>query len=153
MTSLSSSFQLSPYVVSIKVIESVVRAVCTLPLGGLVNHNVHMFMSGCLTLKLLGSWNTVRTSLSSAAALVDFSWLSPEGEMGIVSSGTCWSGFGAVATSAIMVVYKVLIGFLECGTTQQGVFEVLRARITRSIVASVRLRVVGSIKSHQAIIV
>jgi hypothetical protein len=37
----------------------------------------------------------------------DFSLLSPEpsvGEMGIVSSGTCWLGFGAVATSVIVNV-------------------------------------------------
>jgi hypothetical protein len=80
----------------------------TLPLGGLVNHSDHVFMSGCLTLKFSGSWKTVRTS-PSAAALVDFSLLSPEppvGEMGIVSSGTCWSGWGAVATSAIVNVWE-----------------------------------------------
>jgi hypothetical protein len=76
----------------------------TLPLGGLVNHSVHVFMRGCLTLKFSGSWNTVRTSPSAASLLDDFSLSpdSPVGEMGIVSSGTCWSGLGAVATSAIV---------------------------------------------------
>lgn len=71
-----------------------------------MNHSVHVFMSGCLTLKFSGSWKTVRISPSAVVALVDdFSLLSPEpsvGEMGIVSSGTCWSGFGAVATSAMV---------------------------------------------------
>jgi hypothetical protein len=76
----------------------------TLPLGGLVNHSVHVFMRGCLTLKFSGSWNTVRTSPSAGSLLDDFSLSpdSPVGEMGIVSSGTCWSGLGAVATSAIV---------------------------------------------------
>lgn len=31
----------------------------TFPLGGLVNQRVQGFISGCLTLKLSGSWNTV----------------------------------------------------------------------------------------------
>ena len=74
-----------------------------------MNHSDHVFMSGCLTLKFSGSWKTVRTSPSFSVLLVDdFSLvLSPEpsvGEMGIVSSGTCWSGLGAVATSAIVNV-------------------------------------------------
>lgn len=71
-----------------------------------MNHSVHVFMSGCLTLKFSGSWKTVRISPSSVVALVDFSWLSLEfsvGEIGIVSSGTCWLGLGAVATSAMML--------------------------------------------------
>lgn len=79
-----------------------------------MNHSVQVFMRGCLTLKFSGSWKTVRISLSSVALLVDdFSLLSPEpsvGEMGIVSSGTCWSGFGAVATSAIV---RLWCGFTE----------------------------------------
>jgi hypothetical protein len=68
-----------------------------------VNHSVHVFMRGCLTLKFSGSWKTVRTSPSAVSALLDD--FSPEpsvGEIGIVSSGTCWLGFGAVATSAIV---------------------------------------------------
>lgn len=78
-----------------------------------MNQSVHVFMRGCLTLKFSGSWKTVRTSSLFVVALVDdFSLLSPEppvGEMGIVSSGTCWSGFGAVATSAIVDVFDVLV--------------------------------------------
>ena len=71
-----------------------------------MNHRVHVFMSGCLTLKFSGSWKTVRAP-SSVLALADLSWPSDEplpstGEMGIVSRGTCWEGFGAVATSAIV---------------------------------------------------
>lgn len=71
-----------------------------------MNHRVHVFISGCLTLKFSGSWNTVRISLSIVVLLDDdLSWLSlelPTGEMGIVSSGTCWSAFDALATSAIV---------------------------------------------------
>lgn len=74
-----------------------------------MNHSVHVFMSGCLTLKFSASWKTVRISLSSVLALLDFSWLSLEfsvGEMGIVSSGTCWLGFGAVATSVMVMCVR-----------------------------------------------
>ena len=72
-----------------------------------MNHRVHVFIRGCLTLKFSGSWKTVLTALSSVVALVDLSWLSDvvlpsTGEMGMVSRGTCWEGFGAVATSAIV---------------------------------------------------
>jgi hypothetical protein len=89
----------------------------TLPLGGLVNHSVHVFMRGCLTLKFSASWKTVRISLSLVVAVVsDCSLaLSPEpsvGEMGIVSSGTCWLALGAVATSAIVDVWR---GMVRCG--------------------------------------
>ncbi len=61
---------------------------------------------------LSASWKTVRTALSSVVALVeDLSWASDEllpstGEIGIVSRGTGWEGFGAVATSAIVLVVK-----------------------------------------------
>jgi hypothetical protein len=74
-----------------------------------VNHRVHVFIKGCLTLKFSGSWKTVRTSPSPVAPEDDFSLLSPEpsvGEMGIVSSGTCWLVFGAVATSVIVNVLE-----------------------------------------------
>ena len=66
----------------------------TLPLGGLVNHSVQVFMSGCLTLKFSASWKTVLTSPSDVE-LVDCSLDSPDellsstGEMGMVSRGTC----------------------------------------------------------------
>jgi len=66
MTSFSSSAQLSP-----------------LPLGGLVNHSVHVFISGCLTLKFSGSWKTVRISPSPPELVVeDCSWPSPEFSVG-----------------------------------------------------------------------
>jgi hypothetical protein len=73
-----------------------------------VNHSDHVFMSGCFTLKFSGSWKTVLISPSAAASLEeDFSLLSlpSVGEMGIVSSGTCWSALGAVATSAMVDVW------------------------------------------------
>ena len=63
-----------------------------------MNHKVHLFMRGCLTLKFSGSWNTVISSLSLYSFLAEpplgatFSSplgpLEPSGEMGIVSSGT-----------------------------------------------------------------
>jgi hypothetical protein len=59
-------------------------------------------------LKFSGSWKTVRTSPSAVVSPADdFSLLSPEpsvGEIGIVSSGTCWSWLGAAATSVIVNV-------------------------------------------------
>ena len=36
--------------------------------GVLVNHNVHVFIRGCLTLKFLGSWKTVTGSLMTMIA-------------------------------------------------------------------------------------
>lgn len=59
----------------------------TLPLGGLVNHNVHLFCSGCLTLKLSLSWKTVTgvpPSFASAST-------PPPGETGMVERSTCLS--------------------------------------------------------------
>lgn len=70
-----------------------------------MNHNVQTFMSGCLTLKFSGSWKTVRISPSCAASFDELLVFSPAlstGEMGIVSSGTCWLGLGALATSAMV---------------------------------------------------
>lgn len=76
-----------------------------------MNHRVQVFMSGCFTLKFSGSWNTVRISPSEVGAVELCSLDSPEvpsdGEMGIVSRGTCWFGLGAVATSAIVTVEGV----------------------------------------------
>lgn len=55
-----------------------------------MNHKVHWFISGCLTLKFSGSWNTVISSDSVYFGPdVPFSPLSPFGEIGIVSRGTC----------------------------------------------------------------
>ena len=54
-----------------------------------MNHKVHWFISGCLTLKFSGSWNTVISSDSVYFGPdVPFSPLSPFGEIGIVSRGT-----------------------------------------------------------------
>ena len=77
----------------------------TLPLGGFVNHSVQVFKSGCLTLKFSGSWNTVLISLSAPPLAEEVVLVLPtepsDGDMGIVSSGTCCCGFGA-ATSAMV---------------------------------------------------
>lgn len=76
-----------------------------------MNQRVHWCISGCLTLKFSGSWKTVRMSLLSVALADDWSLVSldelSEGEMGMVSSGTCWLGFGAVATSAMVTCGEV----------------------------------------------
>ena len=57
-----------------------------------MNHRVHLFIRGCLTLKLSGSWKTV---ICSSAAYCFFSPLVPltpltssDGDMGMVSRGT-----------------------------------------------------------------
>ena len=66
----------------------------TFPLGGLVNHNVQVFMRGCLTLKFSASWKTVMFSPfeEEGAAFSSFIVvLSP-----LVASGEL------VATSAIL---------------------------------------------------
>ena len=76
-------------------IESLLRADHrTLPLGGFVNHRVHVFIKGCLTLKFSGSWKTVIGSVALKAlleaSLPSFApEIPPSGEIGIVSSGTC----------------------------------------------------------------
>lgn len=74
-----------------------------------MNHSVHVFIRGCLTLKFSGSWKTVRISPSPVLSLADDFSCVPSfelstGEMGIVSSGTCCCGLGAVATSAMVSV-------------------------------------------------
>ena len=70
-----------------------------------MNHRVQVFISGCLTLKLSGSWKTVissvslysflEASLGSAFSSVAFP-LGPAGEIGMVSRGTGDVGFAAV---------------------------------------------------------
>lgn len=66
----------------------------TLPLEGLVNHKVHLFWRGCLTLKLSLSWKTVTSFPSISTAGV--SSCSPSGETGIVLRSTCSSAILAV---------------------------------------------------------
>lgn len=58
----------------------------TFPLAGLVNHRVHLCISGCLTVKFSLSWKTVMSSIleSAVSAL-----LPPSGEMGMVVRSTC----------------------------------------------------------------
>ena len=82
----------------------VVVARLTFPLGGLVNHRVHLCISGCLTLKLSASWNTVICSPSlysffpplvlplSAAVPSAVPSSPPSGDIGMVSSGTGEAG-------------------------------------------------------------
>jgi hypothetical protein len=73
------------------------RSAHTLPVGGLVNHSVHLFISGCLTLKLELSWKTVMVSVSPSSGLAPLVPLGASGEIGIVSNGT-----GCDATSVIV---------------------------------------------------
>lgn len=63
-----------------------IRQLRTLPLAGLVNHNVHRFANGCLTLKLSLSWNTV--FISWTASMLD-DGTPPSGEIGMVVRSTC----------------------------------------------------------------
>jgi hypothetical protein len=95
MTSLSSSFQ------------------SCLPDGGLVNHRVHVFCSWCLTLKLLGSSNTVTIfscSCSAPLAPLVASVTAPSGEMGMVSSGTGSDGILLCPLVSAMAVVCVRRG-------------------------------------------
>ena len=81
----------------------------TFPLGGLVNHKVHLCMRGCLTLKLSLSWNTVICSSSlSPFALVLSSALSPTGEIGIVERSTGEEGFTFSLTGAEAVAVAMI---------------------------------------------
>ena len=82
-----------------------------------MNHKVHVFISGCLTLKLSGSWNTVISSPFLYSFLPEslespFSVLSPPGEMGMVSSGTGDEGLG-VATAGIVKVAMIDL-WMDC---------------------------------------
>lgn len=69
-----------------------------MPLGGLVNHRVHLFWSWCFTLKFSLSWKTVTTLPSASFAPSPAP--SPDGEMGMVDRSTCWSMSGAAAGAA-----------------------------------------------------
>ena len=75
-----------------------------------MNHNVHLCMSGCLTLKLSLSWKTVICSspeVSPLGFLFSSCPLDPFGEMGIVERSTGDEGLspleGAEATAAAMI--------------------------------------------------
>jgi hypothetical protein len=79
-----------------------------LPLGGLVNHRVHLFIKGCLTLKLSLSWKTVIcSSPDSPLGFLFSSWpLEPPGEMGMVERSTGDAGLSSLedeATAAAMI--------------------------------------------------
>jgi len=82
----------------------------TFPLDGLVNHKVHLFMSGCLTLKLSLSWKTVICSspVFSPFALVISCAFSASGEMGIVERSTGEDGFTFSFTGAWVVVAAIV---------------------------------------------
>ena len=73
-----------------------------------MNHRVHLFSSGCLTLKFSLSWKTV-TTLPSASFVSE---APPEGEMGMVERSTCWSmlaaaGAGGEADAMVDACAKV----------------------------------------------
>jgi hypothetical protein len=78
----------------------------TLPVGGLVNHKVHLFRRGCLTLKCSGLWKTVTGPLASVelspvepfeAEPLELPLVEWSGEMGMVLSGTGSEPLTAVA--------------------------------------------------------
>jgi hypothetical protein len=75
-----------------------------------VNHKVHLFIRGCLTLKLSLSWKTVICSSSSSPlALVISSALSPHGEIGIVERSTGEDGFTFSSTGAWAVAVAMIV--------------------------------------------
>ena len=70
-----------------------------------MNHRVHLFCRGCLTLKLSLSWKTV-TGVPSALVSPPSDLSPPVGEMGMVDKSTCLSMLPAsVETSAMMTVF------------------------------------------------
>jgi hypothetical protein len=79
----------------------------TFPVGGLVNHNVHLFIKGCLTVKFSGSWKTVTGSLLKGAfgLMSPLVLMVPSGEIGMVSRGTGWE--------ATLVIMDYLGGWCE----------------------------------------
>lgn len=90
--------------------RGVMRRKLALPLGGFVNHRVHLFINGCLTLKLSLSWKTVICSspeLSPLGFLFSLCPLVPSGEMGIVERSTGDEGLSPLedvdATAAAMI--------------------------------------------------
>jgi hypothetical protein len=66
-----------------------------------VNHNVHLCIKGCFTLKLSGSWNTVICS-SSLGFVLD-SLFPPSGEIGIVDRSTGEVGFAPLEGASRLV--------------------------------------------------
>ena len=72
---------------------------------------VHLFMSGCLTLKLSAEWKTVSCSLllgELAAPSVTVSASPLGGETGISVRGRCSSGMADWDDSAMVIVCKFL---------------------------------------------
>lgn len=83
-----------------------------------MNHNVHLCIKGCLTLKLSGSWNTVICSSPLGLALSPLE-SPPTGEMGIVERSTGDVGLSAVAgasrVAAAMISMKMIVMKWEVG--------------------------------------
>lgn len=72
-----------------------------------MNQRVHLFMRGCLTLKLFLSWKTVICSSAEPFGPLFSPWLfDPSGEIGIVERSTCEveSVADAEATAVAMIV-------------------------------------------------
>lgn len=63
-----------------------------------MNHKVHLFINGCLTLKFSGSWKTVicSSTLSPLGFLFSSLLLLPSGEIGMVERSTGDDGLGEV---------------------------------------------------------
>ena len=92
MTFFSNSFRLSPCRPSqhgpIPTKPAGQECQQTFPLGGLVNHSVHLFVKGWMELKCSLSWKTV-TGLPESSDDEAAVALPPSGEMGMVVRSTC----------------------------------------------------------------
>lgn len=83
-----------------------------------MNHNVQLFINGCLTLKFSGSWKTVICSVSlyslfgalPLGGAISSAALPPSGEIGMVSRGTGEDGLASV----LGVLRFVMVGKWEC---------------------------------------
>jgi hypothetical protein len=120
-----------------------------------VNHKVHLFISGCLTLKCSGSWKTVTGSVlleksSDGLSLEPLLPTTPSGEIGMVSRGTGWDATSVMVGECVCAfegdgrcMKSSVQGFLhraESGAGSGRKVWVLRVRVrvsrTRSFVVA-----------------
>ena len=68
-----------------------------------MNHKVHWFAKGCLTLKCSGSWKTVTICSSGNFSEASAVPLPPSGDIGMVSRGTGDFGKARLAMPSVAV--------------------------------------------------
>jgi hypothetical protein len=92
-----------------------------------VNHNVHLCIKGCFTLKFSGSWNTVICSSSPRSAFSS-GVLPPSGEIGMVERSTgepglpLWVGASRVVAAMAGVWGDVVRALGDRESGGEGIF-------------------------------